>query len=104
MPRGDGKVDPIVDPPRTTEVEAAPRRPSRITQTCQPQSRRKPSPDPKLLISLATYNEAGNLEPLVETIRQFAPRSAILVIDDNSPDGTGQIADELAAEKPPRST
>jgi dolichol-phosphate mannosyltransferase len=49
----------------------------------------------KLLVSLATYNEAGNLRPLVDTIRQFAPRSAILVIDDNSPDGTGRIADEL---------
>ena len=49
----------------------------------------------KLLVSLATYNEAGNLRPLVDTIRQFAPRSSILIIDDNSPDGTGQIADEL---------
>jgi dolichol-phosphate mannosyltransferase len=49
----------------------------------------------RLLISLATYNEAGNLRPLVETIRQFAPASAILIIDDNSPDGTGQIADDL---------
>ena len=47
------------------------------------------------LVSLATYNEAGNLRPLVETIRQFAPDSSILVIDDNSPDGTGRIADEL---------
>ena len=51
----------------------------------------------RLLISLATYNEAGNLRPLVEAIRQFAPESSILVIDDNSPDGTGQIADELRA-------
>ena len=51
----------------------------------------------RLLISLATYNEAGNLRPLVETIRQYAPASSILVIDDNSPDGTGQIADELCA-------
>jgi dolichol-phosphate mannosyltransferase len=49
----------------------------------------------KLLVSLATYNEAGNLRPLVETIRQFAPSSSILVIDDNSPDGTGRIADEI---------
>ncbi len=49
----------------------------------------------KLLISLATYNEAGNLRPLVETIRQYAPRSSVLIIDDNSPDGTGRIAVEL---------
>jgi dolichol-phosphate mannosyltransferase len=50
---------------------------------------------PKLLVSLATYNEAGNLRNLVETIRQYAPACSILVIDDNSPDGTGRIADEL---------
>ena len=49
----------------------------------------------RLLVSLATYNEAGNLSPLVETIRQFAPSCSIVVIDDNSPDGTGGIADEL---------
>jgi dolichol-phosphate mannosyltransferase len=49
----------------------------------------------RLLVSLATYNEAGNLRPLVETVRQFAPNSSILVIDDNSPDGTGRIADEI---------
>jgi dolichol-phosphate mannosyltransferase len=55
---------------------------------------------PKLLISLATYNEAGNLKPLVETIRRFARESSILVIDDNSPDGTGRIADELRASLP----
>jgi dolichol-phosphate mannosyltransferase len=54
----------------------------------------------QLLISLATYNEAGNLEPLVEMIRQFAPDSSILVIDDNSPDGTGRIADEIRAKLP----
>jgi dolichol-phosphate mannosyltransferase len=56
--------------------------------------------DSRLLVSLATYNEAGNLRPLVETIRQFAPHSSILVIDDNSPDGTGRIADELQASLP----
>jgi dolichol-phosphate mannosyltransferase len=55
---------------------------------------------PKLLITLATYNEAGNLRPLVEEIRQVVPWSSILVIDDNSPDGTGRIADELKATDP----
>ncbi len=54
-----------------------------------------PSEQPELLISLATYNEAGNLRPLVETIRQLRPACSILIIDDNSPDGTGRIADEL---------
>jgi dolichol-phosphate mannosyltransferase len=55
---------------------------------------------PKLLVSLATYNEAGNLRPLVETIRQYAPDASILVIDDNSPDGTGRIAEELSSTLP----
>jgi dolichol-phosphate mannosyltransferase len=57
-----------------------------------------PPEPPRLLISLATYNEAGNIRPLVEAIRQHAPYASVLVIDDNSPDGTGRIADELKAE------
>jgi dolichol-phosphate mannosyltransferase len=52
------------------------------------------------LVSLATYNEAGNLRPLVENIREYAPASSLLIIDDNSPDGTGRIADELGETKP----
>jgi dolichol-phosphate mannosyltransferase len=55
---------------------------------------------PRLLVSLATYNEAENLRPLVEAIRRYAPDASILVIDDNSPDGTGRIADELSASQP----
>ena len=49
----------------------------------------------RILISLATFNEVENLGPLVETIRRFAPGAAILVVDDNSPDGTGRLADEI---------
>lgn len=56
--------------------------------------------DIQLLISLATYNEAGNLEPLVAEIRTYAPAANILVIDDHSPDGTGQIADRLKQADP----
>ncbi len=55
---------------------------------------------PRLLVSLATYNEAGNLRDLVTTIREHAPEASILIIDDNSPDGTGQIADDLKATLP----
>ena len=55
---------------------------------------------PRLLVSLATYNEAGNLEPLARAIREVAPDASILVIDDNSPDGTGRIADDLTARMP----
>jgi dolichol-phosphate mannosyltransferase len=54
----------------------------------------------RLLVSLAMYNEADNVRPLVLAIREVAPHSAILLIDDGSPDGTGAIADELARELP----
>jgi len=47
---------------------------------------------------LPTYNEAGNIEAFVEAVRPKLPASArVLIVDDNSPDGTGEIADRLAA-------
>jgi dolichol-phosphate mannosyltransferase len=47
---------------------------------------------------LPTYNEAENVEPLVEAARAKLPPSArVLIVDDSSPDGTGEIADRLAA-------
>ena len=50
---------------------------------------------------LPTYNEAENLEPLVAAALANLPGSArVLVVDDNSPDGTGEIADRLAAAEP----
>ena len=45
---------------------------------------------PKTLVAVATYNEIENLPRLVEEIRQTLPEAHILIIDDNSPDGTGQ--------------
>lgn len=49
---------------------------------------------------IPTYNERANLAELLEKIRQFAPGLHVLVIDDNSPDGTGDLADELARQDP----
>ena len=49
-------------------------------------------------IVLPTYNEADNLEPLVRAVLAAAPDARVLVVDDSSPDGTGAIADQLAAE------
>jgi len=52
------------------------------------------------LIVIPTYNEAGNLEPLVREIVALPTAFDILVVDDNSPDGTGEIADRLSEELP----
>jgi len=50
-------------------------------------------------VVMPTYNEALNLEPVVEATRAELPAgSRILIVDDNSPDGTGQVADRLACE------
>jgi dolichol-phosphate mannosyltransferase len=54
----------------------------------------------KTLVIVPTYNERENLLPLVERLRSLPAPVDILVVDDNSPDGTGQLADELAAKHP----
>lgn len=59
-----------------------------------------PAPGQRILVSIATYQERDNLEPLVKEILHFVPQADVLVIDDNSPDGTGQLADELAKNDP----
>lgn len=51
----------------------------------------------KPLVCLPTYNERENLRPMVAAILASVPEIHVLVVDDNSPDGTGKIADELAA-------
>jgi len=48
-------------------------------------------------VIIPTYNERDNLEPIVTRVRAAVPAADILVVDDNSPDGTGEIADKLAA-------
>jgi dolichol-phosphate mannosyltransferase len=59
-----------------------------------------PAREPAWLV-LPTYNEAGNVERFVEAVRAVLPESAhVLIVDDSSPDGTGEIADRLAAEQP----
>jgi dolichol-phosphate mannosyltransferase len=53
-----------------------------------------------LVVCLPTYNERENLEAMVSALGEVLPEdSRILVIDDNSPDGTGEIADRLAGER-----
>jgi dolichol-phosphate mannosyltransferase len=47
-------------------------------------------------VIIPTYNERDNLQRLVEQVLQQSPLLRLLVVDDNSPDGTGQLADELS--------
>ncbi|MEU6328009.1 polyprenol monophosphomannose synthase [Streptomyces sp. NPDC047049] len=49
------------------------------------------------LVIIPTYNEAENIKPIVSRVRSAVPTAHVLVADDNSPDGTGKFADELAA-------
>ncbi|ARX82048.1 MULTISPECIES: polyprenol monophosphomannose synthase [Streptomyces] len=50
------------------------------------------------LVIIPTYNEAENIQAIVGRVRTAVPQAHVLVADDNSPDGTGKIADELAAD------
>jgi dolichol-phosphate mannosyltransferase len=48
------------------------------------------------LVIIPTFNEAENIKPIVSRVRSAVPEAHVLVADDNSPDGTGKLADELA--------
>jgi len=54
---------------------------------------------PEVLVLIPTYNEAENVRAITRAVLDQGPRFGVLIIDDNSPDGTGRIADELAAEE-----
>jgi dolichol-phosphate mannosyltransferase len=54
----------------------------------------------RALVVVPTYNEAVNLPSIIPQILAQDPRLEVLVVDDNSPDGTGQVADEMAAGDP----
>jgi dolichol-phosphate mannosyltransferase len=56
--------------------------------------------DPKTLVIVPTYNERENLPALVKKIFSLPVKVDLLVVDDNSPDGTGKMADEFAQQHP----
>ena len=54
----------------------------------------------RVLVVVPTYNERVNVPLIVPAILGQDPRIDVLVVDDSSPDGTGELADQLAAENP----
>ncbi len=61
---------------------------------------RAPHPARQALVCLPTYDEKDNVGPITEAILAATPLVDVLIIDDNSPDGTGQLADAIAAREP----
>ena len=57
-------------------------------------------PAPAVWVIVPTYDEADNIRPITAAILGSLPAATVLVVDDGSPDGTGRIADELAAADP----
>ena len=51
-----------------------------------------------VLVIIPTYNESESLPVVLERLRRAVPEAHVLVADDNSPDGTGALADALAAQ------
>ncbi|MBL7686074.1 MAG: glycosyltransferase, partial [Deltaproteobacteria bacterium] len=54
----------------------------------------------KQIVVLPTYNEKDNLSKVVQQIFLALPQGIVLIVDDNSPDGTGELAETLKAELP----
>lgn len=66
-----------------------------------PWSPQAPIPDgERALVIVPTYNERENITRIVPRILEQDPRLEVLVVDDNSPDGTGQLVDEMIADEP----
>jgi dolichol-phosphate mannosyltransferase len=56
----------------------------------------------RAIVLIPTYNERANLAELVQKVRQLVPALHMLIVDDNSLDGTGELAEELARQDPER--
>jgi dolichol-phosphate mannosyltransferase len=54
----------------------------------------------RVLVVIPTYDEVENLRPIIDRVRTAVPTADVLVVDDGSPDGTGDLADRIAASDP----
>src|SRR5262245_12664670 len=61
---------------------------------------RKASMSERTLVIVPTFNEKDNLPPLVQRLLALPVEVEVLVVDDNSPDGTGEVANAIAARTP----
>src|SRR5262245_34493107 len=98
---GGGVVEPLVGPAGAAgallpRIGPAPPRMQGLMPAAPETPGRAAAAD-RALVGIATYNERENLSALVGEIHAFAPAADVLVIDDGSPDGTGRLAEELAA-------
>ena len=74
---------------------------ARATEATAPPASAAESPSyAGVWVVLPTYNEAENVRPIADAILEALPGSMLLVVDDGSPDGTGDIADQMAAANP----
>ncbi len=60
----------------------------------------EPDASPRIWIIVPTYNERDNVGPISAAILETIPEAHVLFVDDGSPDGTGELADDLARERP----
>lgn len=84
-----------------------PHRSEESSQSIEPSAGERPGgelaagdTEPRVLVLLCTYNELGNLPKMFALLGQFLPAAEVLVVDDNSPDGTGDFVRTTALENP----
>lgn len=90
--------------PSGPQKKAAARAARKATRKAGAGPARKPVelPSSRTLVIIPTYNERDNLPLILGRVRKALPAVDVLVVDDGSPDGTGALADELAAAEPDR--
>jgi dolichol-phosphate mannosyltransferase len=59
-----------------------------------------PPANPRIWIIVPTYNERDNIGPITEAVLEVVPEAHVLIVDDGSPDGTGELADKMAVANP----